>query len=634
MSRAQRGTGRGRSRGPTGRDAQGRQGAPPKEDLAATGRAAGRGSRTPGGAGDKARGRPAPASRWPRVLPSPAALAMLLLVLSFAAAVRFRLAGVPLERDEGEYAYAGQLILQGVPPYTLAYNMKFPGVYYAYAVSLALFGQSAWGVHVGLLLVNAGTILIVFALGRRLADELTGVVAAATFALLSLGHSILGLFGHATHFVLLPALAGFLLLLRALETRRFAAFLGAGALLGLSVLMKQHAAAYLALGVLLVLAGGARDAAPAGARSRGAGMVGTTAPPALHGVRTREDGISTALALGAFVVGAAVPLGVLSGLFLAQGVLGKFWFWTFRYAREYVTQVPVRYAAPLFWRGLQDAVGASVLLWLLAAAGLLALWSGGRRRIEKLFVTGLLAASLIAVCPGFYFRQHYFIVVLPAIALLAAVALSEAKRRLERSAGPSPALAVVALVFLAAGGHAVARQRQFLFSMDMRQASRGTYGANPFPEAVEIARYLKERTTPEDRIAVLGSEPEIYFYAGRPSATGYIYTYPLMESQRFASSMQAEMMREIEAAHPKYLVFVRIPTSWLVRPDSDRSILDWGDRYTNECFDLVGIADILSSTETRYVWNEAARAYRPSGSGSVLVFERKSDAPCTARPKS
>ena len=38
-----------------------------------------------------------------------------------------RLLGIPLERDEGEYAYAGQLILQGIPPrYKLAYNMKFP----------------------------------------------------------------------------------------------------------------------------------------------------------------------------------------------------------------------------------------------------------------------------------------------------------------------------------------------------------------------------------------------------------------------------------------------------------------------------------------------------------------------------
>src|ERR1700678_1899658 len=51
----------------------------------------------------------------------------LVAVLGFNFFVRWRLLGMPLERDEGEYAYAGQLFLQGIPPYQLAWNMKFPG---------------------------------------------------------------------------------------------------------------------------------------------------------------------------------------------------------------------------------------------------------------------------------------------------------------------------------------------------------------------------------------------------------------------------------------------------------------------------------------------------------------------------
>ena len=47
--------------------------------------------------------------------------------LVIVAAVRLRLLNLPLERDEGEYACAGQLMLQGIPPYEFAYNMKFPG---------------------------------------------------------------------------------------------------------------------------------------------------------------------------------------------------------------------------------------------------------------------------------------------------------------------------------------------------------------------------------------------------------------------------------------------------------------------------------------------------------------------------
>ncbi|HVH50107.1 MAG TPA: hypothetical protein VM781_00455, partial [Candidatus Bathyarchaeia archaeon] len=59
--------------------------------------------------------------------------ALLGLVILLFAGIRWRLREMPLERDEGEYAYAGQLILQNIPPYELAYNMKLPGTYVAYA---------------------------------------------------------------------------------------------------------------------------------------------------------------------------------------------------------------------------------------------------------------------------------------------------------------------------------------------------------------------------------------------------------------------------------------------------------------------------------------------------------------------
>src|ERR1043166_6454860 len=123
------------------------------------------------------------------------------LVILFTVAVRWRLRDMPLERDEGEYAYAGQLMLQGIPPYKLAYNMKLPGTYAAYAVIMAVFGQTIRGIHLGLILVNSITILLVYFLGRRLFGRVCGLIAAATFAVLSLSPSVLGLAAHATHFV-------------------------------------------------------------------------------------------------------------------------------------------------------------------------------------------------------------------------------------------------------------------------------------------------------------------------------------------------------------------------------------------------------------------------------------------------
>src|SRR5215471_5224975 len=142
-------------------------------------------------------------------------LLAVVLVILLVAGIRFRLRDFPLERDEGEYAYAGQLILKGIPPYQLAYNMKLPGSYAVYAAIMAVFGETPAAIHFGLILANAASILLLFLIARRLFGAAAGVVAGATFGLLSLRPHLLGLAAHATHFVTLAALVSVYLLLRA-----------------------------------------------------------------------------------------------------------------------------------------------------------------------------------------------------------------------------------------------------------------------------------------------------------------------------------------------------------------------------------------------------------------------------------
>src|SRR6516164_8999077 len=117
--------------------------------------------------------RTSPSQLWPWLV--------VLLVLLFAGFIRVRLLDMPLERDEGEYAYAGQLILQGIPPYELAYNMKMPGTYFAYSLGMAMFGETIQGIHLMLLVVNSLTTVFVFLLGRKLLGLVAGLVACASY---------------------------------------------------------------------------------------------------------------------------------------------------------------------------------------------------------------------------------------------------------------------------------------------------------------------------------------------------------------------------------------------------------------------------------------------------------------------
>src|SRR5208337_76515 len=198
------------------------------------------------------------------------------------------------------------------------------------------------------------------------------------------------------------------------------------------------------------------------------------------------------------------------------------------------------------------------IMALLGVAGMVLTWIGNRHRASVLWATSFLVFSFLAVCPGFYFRTHYFILMLPAVALMAGAAMAVAGDYLP--GGQQVALFAVVVVL------SVISQRHFLFDMGDTELIRSQYGENPFPEAVAVGEYIKHHTGKDARVAVIGSEPEIYFYAQRHSATDYIYTYAMGEPQPFALQMQNEMIRDIEAANPEYIVSVNVPDSWMFLP--------------------------------------------------------------------
>jgi len=515
----------------------------------------------------------------------------------FAAFVRIRLLSMPLERDEGEFAYIGQLILQHIPPYTLAYTMKLPGTSLVYAAVMSVFGQSAAAVHIGLLLANLASTVMLFALGRRLWNTCVGAVAAASFSLMSLSPSLYGTAAHATQFVVPFALGGTLLLLRARDSGRPMLPLLSGLLFGMAFLAKQHALAFVAFGLFYLV---------------------------YESVRERPVRIMALLKrLAAFSLGAAAPFGVTCLILLKLGVFDTFRFWTFTYAREYASELPISSAWEVFTIMAPPAAATLTVFLVLSAVGLIAVLLTRQLRSGAALLISLLVFSCIAVCPGFYFRAHYFIQILPAVSLLIGLAAYWPIHLLRRNRHRALLQAVPLLIFLAAAGcHVCGNQDVYLHS-DPREACSLVYHDNPFCETVEVAGYIRSHSSATDRVAVLGSEPEILFYARRHSATGFIYTYGLMEPQRFASGMQRQMIAEIEDCKPRYIVMVGVRNSWLPRPDSDTTILSWSTAYCRANYTLIGVVDILPYGLTRCIWGDEADGCAPESPKHILVFERR-----------
>jgi 4-amino-4-deoxy-L-arabinose transferase-like glycosyltransferase len=513
------------------------------------------------------------------------------LVVAGTAIVRWRLLDVPLDRDEGEYAWLGSLLLDGTPPYAHAYHMKMPGIYLVYALALAAFGSTVAAVHLGLLVANALATVLVFWLGRRLFDDAVAVAAAAIFAIASLNPEIHGLAAYAEHFVVPAVLMAALALVTALDSGRPWQFGLAGLLFGTAFIVKQSG------GLFGLVAFGA-----IGAQVLGGGL-------------TRRAAIR---ALIAGTVAAAVPLALVTLWLAHAGTLDNFWFWTFRYAAEYATLQSPAAAARMLASTAADIVPGAWPVLVLALVGLAALLRGAGSAHARAFMLLFLAASCVAVSAGLYYRHQYFLLLLPAASLLAGFGALVAANAL-----PWPrhrAWAATALVALPVVWQ-LAWQSTIFFRAAPAAVSRSIYGRNPFPESVEVARYIRERTRDREPIVVMGSEPQIYFYARRPAATGYIYMYPLMEPQPFALRMQEDLIREVEAARPTYLVHVNLRASWLATPASHPRLRQWFDGYVRQ-FERVGVADVVSRDVTHYRWDAAARDYVPESPIWIAVYRR------------
>jgi hypothetical protein len=514
---------------------------------------------------------------------------VLALTVALSLGIRTRLLDVPLERDEGEYAYVAQLVLDGVSPYTAAYSMKTPGVALVYAPFVRLLGDTPAAVRACLMLVNAATIVLVFLFACRLLGRAEGVVAAASYCVLSLGPGVHGLFANAEHFVIAFALAGLLVLLTANESRRPLAFLVGGVLLGLAILMKQHGVAFAVFGGLLLLV--PREGAP---RRMPAAM---------------------------FALGALLPISLLVLALWWTGGLRPFLFWSIEYAWRYLSFVAPGEAVGFAVNGLVGAVASAPLVWLLALFGVCAVAWDPRARARAGFLLAFTGFSIAAVSAALRFRPHYFLFLLPALSLWAAVGTAALARLLAPRENPrwQTALQLVGVVLVL--GASLAQHREMFFRLSPDEVSTRTFGWNPFPEALELARVLRDRSAPDDRIAMLASEPEIYFYAHLRAATPFLYMTELLRDHDVSRGLQREMIATIEATEPRYFVFSSRFDPFARGPRRGGRLYRWARETASREFTRIGVVEIRRDGPSQQRWGEAA-ALPPRTPDWLMVYER------------
>jgi hypothetical protein len=472
-----------------------------------------------------------------RALVAAAALAFVALRVPYVA--------VPLERDEGNYAYVAWRMLEGEAPYRDVFDQKPPGIYAVYAALIAAGAFSPAALHLLLHLWTAACALALHRLSRELAGGLAAGFAALLFAALANDPRLTATAANTESFLLLPLLLSWVALWRATERGAAAAWLACGALAAAACWFKPVAATNALFAAAWAAADWAlRDPRPAGREL------------------ARRTGL---LALGAAGASALV-LAALAAL----GSAASFVEIVLVHNLDYSLQNTLGEGAGILFGVLAWLAPSHAVLWAGAAAGLLSARAVPRR--ARLFLAGQLLAAAAGAAVGLHFRPHYFVTLLPALCGLAGLAAAAAAERVlaARRAGALAlglaGLGALALVPVVAG------DAGFLFAGSPAAVARRLYGLNPFPESPRIAAHVAHRSDPGDFVLVVGSEPQILFDAKRRSATRYILFYPLTGPFADALARQREALREIEARDPLYVVWVEVATSLLVDERSERWI--------------------------------------------------------------
>jgi 4-amino-4-deoxy-L-arabinose transferase-like glycosyltransferase len=405
-------------------------------------------------------------------------------LVPFVAVARFL--NEPFDYDESVYAVVARGMLHGSLPYRDLFDHKPPGIYFWFLASFGLFGETTWGIRIAGAAAFSAALLGTVRSARLLWPQnfVPATVAAGAMAVVSLAALEQPLVN--TEPVMLAALMwSFALSLQAKRDENSTLAVASGVLAALACLTKPVAAPNLLL--LLVLLGWRRES--------------------LY-----------------FAAGVAAPVLALTVALFSLGALGDAVYANLHFNSLYAADIswPER-LAHLQQNSLVVAFYLAPLV-LGAIAGLLVVLQ--RRERSDIIALGWFAASVLGVAATGRFYAHYFVQLIPALALLSAAAIAPLgvgvmKPRVRVALAGSIAAALV----IAASLHLPA----YTAEGDVARAA-AKEGPALVPRSAEIAQvatYLSPRMKTDDEVMLFGRETQLLWLLDRPSASRFIFDIPL-----------------------------------------------------------------------------------------------------------
>lgn len=426
----------------------------------------------------------------------------------------------PVQRDEGVYAVIARGILHGEVPYRDLFDHKPPVIYGWYVASFLVFGDHDYAPRILGALALAATTGLTYVAGAALISRRAGLAAAGVFAC-STGLAQLSPGTNVEPFLLVPLMGSLAAYGRWRVTANGRWLLVSGLLGGLAVATKQVAFFNVAV--------------PAGDLG-------------LRALTDRDARRATAGLLAMYAGSAAAAAAAVLAPLLVAGAAKELVYANLTYNRLYNDEVP---ASLKLQSGLHNGLsflGIAAALVLLALPALLSMFGRHREANDRLILVWLLASFAgVALTGRFY--AHYFVQLLPALALVAAVGVEHRPALLQSRLGAA-AFALLFAGALAANVGGVS---------DVYSAPTGAGRAVAYDPGVgglragparEIGRQLAALSEPTDQVFVWGRETQIYYYANREPATRFLFDQPLA----LDPANLDEVLGELRSTPPRFLL--------------------------------------------------------------------------------
>jgi len=516
---------------------------------------------------------------------------LLLITAIIVLQARLRLLAIPMERDEAGFAYIGHWLLKGKSLYVDVVDNKLPGLYILYGFFTTVFGYNAVGVHLGLLLTNAVSALFFFLLLRDLYNRFIAAIATAFLLVLLSGPNVLGFAAHATQLLLPFVLGGLYVFWKGIRSGRIHLFFISGLLLGFAFIIKQQSVVF---GVLMAL---------------------WWWPLRLFWSKKENSKwpIAEWILLG---IGGLLPVLTVIGYFSMTGRFDELIFWSVKQpSRMAATFTNTRWE--LFTHFIPIVTKNFEVIWFAGIAGLVFVFISGFQKGKKWFAFLLTAFGLASVIIGAAFYQHYFILALPGIALLAAVTIFWLSNMV-KNAGMMISCAVGVIVL----SWPLISEREYYFKPDYDRIHQRMYAINMFPELERIGKELSRRVPAGSRIGVMGSEPEVLVAADRESCSRHLFMYPILSDPVLSPPMQEEYLREMKSCMPDYIVWNVGVLSWTGGYDKLQmfeNLMNW----VQQNYATIGLAEFRENKPGELVWDGELSSFKSLNDFKVYVFKKK-----------